>query len=457
MSAFINLESVASRLILRWFGPQKWPDIDKAPIMFVENELSWNDEFFDKRDELPIGCCPECRFGRRDSWRNLLKFLGAENEAPGQRIREIFSSHHKSETGLMSLIGVMLRHYEDLMFVMNWADQMLDVVVCRRIYSPAKKVGPEPDLKQMFETAWQELELQDAKVREHLDKVIANSMGQKDEMTELAYVLTAMIRRQNPDTTPTFNQDDIKAWFHALVRAMYDEQIKFHVVVSQVRKTKPVEIQAMIKGKAEPLNLFVLKSDEQLADRAARFRGAHLTLIRDSKGYTRICRNRNVHGLNLNIVLRMIRWLELPIDKKDVKWSSLDEFADYSDWEMSDMGNLLNRAPNKPSPIALDFLADIMQYAFHPGGIKCWCNQHNIWMSDTPPPMKEVKVEELRFVKDDLGKVMDSARADKDKAEKIPAPALEVKKIKKVTKAKKAKKIKKVKSAKPSSVKLEVA
>lgn len=381
MPARANLEQVTARAMLMFYGKESFPGIRKAEVIFTEGQLIGNDEKFDEEGEIPIGCCGDCRFGGKHPAMAVAKQLNLEGKRELAPLLKVLGEGFQgSESDLASLVKTFRRVHKPKTIV-EWATTAVDAIIVGEVYKPAEVSG-EVEAVDLFN------EIVKANPRYFSEEVVVGKIRQliqngreTTEPTELSSVVRAIFRRPGKNGQPHNTGKFVRGWAEQLFAAIYLEQREFQSQVSLVRGLQPVSVKATLKGEELALKLLHVRSDNDQAERAARYIGMDLVLVEKKSGHFQIfCNHRKYPSLSLRNVARMIEWLEIPVDQRPgVFLKDLGDFTRGGQeiWYAYE-GNLFNRPPAEASKISPAGLIELIRHGFCRSGIFAWCNDRNI-------------------------------------------------------------------------------
>ncbi len=391
-----HFDEMVGYYVFRNYGEALFPGAAKACVQYAAHEVLGTDAIYDRDAVVPIGR----GLGRFDdhelgdgveecSATLVAKYLGVQdNPELKSLLTETLRFDLKPEcpaTRLPELIKVGHRNGIDQSLVFSYTYNMIEAIVWAVKYGTGPVKG-EISLAKAYEMLVAENNSalsQDGRVRDRMKKLIGQSEAQNDSVTELAFAFKAMFRRgyAQADIMPT-----IRFWLHT----MELDQIAFMETVAEVKTQRPVVIRALIDGKETRLRLMVCEGDNPHFQKAARYLGNDIVLVRQIAGNVQIHTNKAKEiGISLVDAVRMIRMLEIPeVKRKDVDWKVLgciDEYPGVDRWfyfaKAEALFNGSLTVTKLPSRITTERLVDVLQHAFHPQGVATWCNSYRIRMN----------------------------------------------------------------------------
>ncbi len=386
-------DEVVAYFILSQYGEHAFPGASNMfPIRFVESDPIGGDEEYDKDGILPIGCGG----GRFDEHRAgierlkdecsatlVAKYLGVIDKPELKRLLKEtlhFDTHEGcAPTQLPEILKRAHRTTRDNYEVMDWALFPLAGMVRQEKYHYAKTKGEKSLIEVMNESVAQGLYTEEKRVLKYMTDIMRESEQAKDDsITELAHVLQSLYRNG-------YTEEQVSNWLVTPMDATEQDQSKFFEEVKRCAKQGFLKVQAKIRGKEGTLKLLVRESDSPHAQKAARYVGADLVLVRNSRKNIQIHANKKIRGLALTNAVCMIRWLELPRDKKNVPLKELGYFGEKSEsdhWYYFKKGEMFFNGTltkvTRPSRLKTEIISDVLLHAFHPDGIKNWCKRYKI-------------------------------------------------------------------------------
>ena len=389
-----HLDEVLGRLLIVMYGKERFVGAETATVFYVEGDVAGTDRTFDRDGDVPIGISdsrfnehrgPDERLDGECATTLIAKELGIE-KLPELELLIDSTLHYDSHpwcpsTHMSELVKAANRILpDDSAAVMQWATTGLEAVIVRKKYSTAPSRG-ELTLPSIFKSLKDKGEYTDPKALAYMEEQIAWTMDHSDHVAELSFAVASMCRRQ------AYTEEQVIQWVKFALDNMYADQLVFQEKLDAMKAIKPIKIQAQLhsRGKREverELDLFVCYDDSPQAQKAARVLGADLVLQVSPSGNMQIFCNNRIRGLSLANVVKMIRWLELPMEaKRRARWSELSMPGTYpgvEHWyffqkgQMLFNGSLTKVAP--PTKISLQAIVEILQHAFHEGGVDLWCS-----------------------------------------------------------------------------------
>ena len=389
-----HLDEIVAYYLLRTYAGLN------ACIRFVEQEIAGTEVDHDRNGILPIGCGIDCRFNEHRKGIERIKgecattlvakYLGI-SDLPElkQLIAEVLACDTRagcSPTQLAELVKVANRCFSaNQTGLINWTMSALQAIVTNEQYHFTASPN-EKSLVDLFKALDTGGHLSaDKRVREHMFRLIHESVRRSEGcITELAAIIKAMYRL--PRT-----ENDVINWLETPLIQISTDQTDFQEQVDLLRKQKMVQIEVLGPRGAGVIDCLVVQSDSQQAQRAARYVGAKVVLVRNSKGNAMISIDAKLEWLNLSNVTRMIRWLELPVDGKNVNWKSLGVPGKHDlvpNWYYFKKGEQLFNGSQtnaaKPTEINTLGLMEVLKCAFHPELVGLWCKKRNIDRCSSP-------------------------------------------------------------------------
>ncbi len=409
------LENIVARMLLMWYGFDKFIGVDKSPIMYTEGEALGDDALFDRDGLLPIGC-GHGRFGTLHPALSVAKELGIDNNPELLPLLDSLKDLNGSQLRLPVLFRAVRRKVNgDPKPCISVMSVFVDAIIsnCQFHLASCQK---EQSLMDVFQTLIKRKKFTDTIVIDYLRNQVTSSIDKIKNVGELSYVLKALFRRRNTESTqdvPLYKESDIMEWMEFVLTAVYSQQIDFCKARDEIRGIKPIMIPAYIGTKESRLRLIKIDSDNDQVAKAARSIGIDILLHREKKsGRRHISFNQNITGLSGQNLAKMIEWMELSKNEKGrVKWSDLGDFdksRGVTWWHVDNNGTIHNGTvyrPQQPSLIADSALVDAIKHAFDFEKLKYWCNNNSrrIQITSSPQPV------ENRTTQGVIAKAFDSA------------------------------------------------
>ena len=400
-----HLDEVVAVALLRLYGEALFPGISKAPVRYVEGTIAGTDEVWDKDQILPVGIgkgrFDEHRDGQKaDRLKNecsatlVAKYLGVENNRELTKLlAETLAGDHdasNTQTQLAELMKVSYRMLKtESRVVFRTVSIGVEAIINQQKYCYGPMEG-ERKLNDLWKTTWAEdLELvSHPKVVSRVSQTIGNSMrNEAGLVTEFSSVISALWR------FPYDVDSVVMEHFAFYIAGLKADAMAFQAALDELESMPVIDVRAQAHpgARQQILQLCVCRTEELLMHKAARSDGNDIILVRSSTGNFQIYTNkRSIAGRGFNIVnlVRMIRWLELPVEKKKAaNWEELGMAGDHPDVpnihyhkiaEAVYCGTLTH--PAKPSLISTEALIGAIKYAFDPFYVKKWCNDRGIIM-----------------------------------------------------------------------------
>ncbi|MDB5239288.1 MAG: hypothetical protein JWO00_623 [Candidatus Parcubacteria bacterium] len=386
-----HLDEITGYYILSKYGQGKFLGLSSAPIRFVEDDPVGTDEEFDKAGILPIGCGK----GRFDEHRKkterledecaatlIAKYLGVHNKPELKRLLSevlYFDTHSGcASTQLAEIVKAAHRTTKDTYEIVNWALLALGAIVEFEKNNYGPREGEKTLVEVMRTSVAQGLYTEDERVRQFMfNQMHSSEKSKADSVTELAFIVQALYRN-------AYTEDNVSDWLVTPLDQMVLDQLEFWKEVEKRKKSKPLEIQAKLEGEERKLLFLVCKSDSLHAQKAARYLGGQVVVVRNSKGNVQIYVDTTIQGLNLSEAARMIRWLELPKEKRGMmEWKTAGVSGEHpavKEWYYFKKGEMLFNGSSthvrKPTQLSLPVIINTLQHAFHPLGVEAWWRKH---------------------------------------------------------------------------------
>lgn len=405
-----NDEVVGGTIVRSYVAQEYFPGADKAVVSFVEKDIPGTDEMFDSAQKLPLGCGGDVRFNdhRGPDGRIagectatlVAKYLEIDGLPAYQRLLEetLWCDTHKvgSSTLLPSVLKAVNRHMpNNSLRVFEWGEDAIDAIIERERWGYAAVSG-EMSLTQIFAAYRRKVAKNcDASSLDRLEDAIGKSErnGTKSVL-ELSYIVGALARRCDPDThLPDRKPIDVMQWCQLAFESMYDEQTEFLKEKARLEIEKPhwFTIQAELAHRDRKLKLISFQSESRASLSVALSLGADVILIRDSVGHMRIHTRKGIYGMDLESAASMIRVLMSQAAKNPIthgNWTALGKGGEHDDapglYHDVQGVALLNKSESheaEPINIATQTLIEILLFAFHPDGVREWCNERAIYFT----------------------------------------------------------------------------
>lgn len=392
----LHLDEIVGIYLLRGYGEAFFPGISQCGIRFVESDLIGTDEQFDHEKKLPIGCggteTSHCRFNEHVSEYERLPGACATSliadyltivDMPClqrllQEVLRCDTERGSTSTMLAELVKTDHRRNDGLSSdVINWVFVAISAIISQETYHYAKVQG-EATLIQFF-NLW--LEKQNgiaAQIANRLGRLMSNSMDRMDErVTELSYIVAALSRNGTTN-------EQISEWLSFAFEAMLADQIAFAAELERVKKLTPISAKKDLgRSRETTLRIMVVSGSTMYSQKAARYLRNDLILCIDRSGNFQIHCNDAVTEMDLDNIVRMIRYLIMAKRGKSITarnmWNRLAQPGQYPDvkglyYFMRGKtvlnGSLTHTAP--VLPISKLELIEILRHAFYPTLRKKW-------------------------------------------------------------------------------------
>jgi hypothetical protein len=331
----------------------------------------------------------------------VAKYLGISTRPELKQLIEdvlYFDTHGGcSPTQMPELVKVMHRFdSKNEQRMMVWALTAINAIISQEKFHYAA-MASEKTLIDLFKSETEKgFFADDPRARQNMFNRIHDSMKRKDLCSaQLAHVVEALYRLP-------MDPKEIEGWMDLALNAMNADQLDFWEQVDLLKKKSSIEVRALLGSQECSLGLMVCSGDNQNLSKAARYLKNQLVLVRKPSGNVQIFTDTNIEGLNLANAARMIRFLELPKEKKGpADWRDLGcegRHADVGNWHYFKKGEMLFNGSNThklpPTEISNQALVEILKYAFHPRYLAKWCSQRGIRLNQQPNGVSKA-VEEL--------------------------------------------------------------
>ena len=389
----------------------RFPGINKARTVFSQDCPDTAPEVWAARGQLGIGTggdiCDEHRNGGssrisgecsmslmvKEIWGNTLK-----DEALKRIVREIlyFDENAGCPKGhLAEFTKVCHRCMPGAdQILLNWSISAITAVYHRLSLNHAAGQGEKP-FSVYAEEAFK------AKASVYTDaravKYVLNELRSVERMTEAdkAAGRTEMVFSLDFVYKSFLRVDAAGASENILFIAdkMYQDQVNFLAFLPEAQKSaRKFTVRALLPGRGESdLTMMMLNTDHPQAAKALGQLGAQIRVI-ISDGQPVILINKRINGLSITTLRGMIRWLELPENKKSkVSFDSLVKVngfhPDVPEWYANEFmianGTKTHKAKRKTGVMDAAIREAVMS-AFHPALIARWKGQRGL----LPQPQK---------------------------------------------------------------------
>ncbi len=317
---------------LRKFGEYHFPGIHSAKIIFLNKDPELSDKEYDAVKILPIGIgkgrFDEHKFSgpRKHSATSLIvRFIANKDKAALLLATEIHRCDIKSgvrDTQLAEIVKTVHRTKNNgSATILKWLLPTFDVLYeqLRFHYDIAdNEVGVTGFFDKIVESKWYEgvEERTLNSIRRRLQKseeITRNCRSSTSESTytEIDYIVRSM---QRVGKTP----DEIYNWLHFVISCMIDDRKQFVETLIALRN-KEVRF-----GAGDGLRACFIQGANPTSLRAANHKRYDVIALRNSIGQHQIFLGSDVKDKNLDVMISVIRWLELsPEDKKKVRFEDL--------------------------------------------------------------------------------------------------------------------------------------
>ncbi len=406
-----HLDEYLALYLLQLHGEQSFPGIGKAELGYYTSAMSGDDNLYDSRGILPLGCgrgrFDEHKTGCEDQTATSLvaSHLQVDAKPELQRLlQESFLCDKKrgaSRTQLAEQIKLWNRVHlgPSKSLILRFVRLALDAIVNQETHHPEQVPGEKSFPSMFTEMEVQDLFDDDPKIRRVLRKFVDESTQNKDKaVTELSHIVECLWRKHN-------DAEVVGEFVEFALSAMQTEQVEFQEQVTILRKLRPIHI-TYGDGCECTAPLVIVESESRLAQKAARYLGASIILVRNPKSHNcQIFSSADIDCLNLDNAVSMIRWLELPLDKKYcTPWHSLgvpEEHAHVPHWHYFKKGEMLFNGSEShdapPTSLTTTALVDVLRHAFCYPLLKKWCSERRIMIRTQTPARPTGWVAGLRY------------------------------------------------------------
>lgn len=400
---------------LKKFGEEYFPGVTHAGTVYTSDDSIGTDEVFDAKRILPIGIgggrfCEHRPGADRIPGECAATLVGKHiGTYDNHHIRPILDEVLYCDTNpgipvtsLPELIKMSHRHFQKSdELVCKVVDMIFDALYRVRAFSLLPNKSEEKVSDSFKKILASTHRYSNQKIVLYMHQVFSKSVKNTGFALELDHILRVFMRCNEPQKAEEF--------LRFAVDTMYSTQTRFHEALEVVDNECPVFNVCAKLGPVEyPLTVRFVNNrhDNPFIQKAARYRKTDIIAVRNSKDQVQIYGNNQIRDLNFRPLVAMLRWLELPNDKKnDVDWSSLEKGGKINNldiWYFMEKGPfILNGSESHPyvpaSRITTDVIMDVLRNAFHPLMVNKWKQKKGI----TVPALTETPVR--RFEGTPLG------------------------------------------------------
>lgn len=392
------------------WGIELFSGFREAPVRFVESDVSGTNEEFDRAGIVAIGVGGANKLrgdkdvSRFDEHRSngriqlhgrttcatelVAEYLGiADKPEVKQLIQEVRlcdTTDKATPSCFAELIKVAHRASPgNSLGILFWGLKAVEAIILRAKYSYAQG-EKEATLATVFGLASRtKLKKVEPRVREYIEKQLG--VGTKNSpltVTEPRFIIESLQRRGQP----LKGDEGVVGWLQYAVCAMKEDQEALQQDIKMLSNGKyHYRVQALLGHKDLDLKLIAVTSDSTRIAKAARCLHVDLVLVKNSQGHVYIGTKRK-GSLNIANVVRMIRWLALPLDKKNISWDGLNQSCNHPEvpgWYYQKEAEALFHGSFthacEATPIHISSLTEVMQFGFHPEGVKIWKARHGVF------------------------------------------------------------------------------
>lgn len=390
-----HFDEVVGVWLARTYGDSKYSGLNKAAVRFVEEDPLGGDQRFDREGLYCIGtgkgrCDDKGPDGKRKA-KKCSALLVAEDLGieKNPELVSLLEETLRCDTGK----GVRLTQLAETLklitlkfgvagqeFLLHHSLTVVGAIVaqCANRYTA---VTGEKGALDLFEGFVKKGKFIDPKIIGFMRKQLQEGATLTDSVTEIDFVFRAMQRNGS-------SIEDVTEFALFVLGNIYRVQehirdlshaIKPDSKTHRGQNSKEFVTVGLFDGQERPVRFIVVNSGDNFAHRATTYLRYDVHVIVQPSGNIQIFAN-SAKGIKLKVVVAMIRWLELPNDKKT---DFLDELMDggttegvphwyyFVDAEMLLNGSLTHTGV-RPTEIALQSIIDILRSAFHPREIGKW-------------------------------------------------------------------------------------
>jgi len=400
-----HLDEIMGRVVAMIYGKNIFLGIDKAPVIFLEGDLLGNNDLYDYRGDLPIGCGEGARFNEHLVMGGRIKDESSTSliaRALGLRdypvLKELVdevtyfdNNTGASQTMLGNLVKTAHAFYKDGSKVMDIFTLALHAIILCKQYSPAEASDEMTPSQLLANFLAKNPDKFPKDATDRVAKLFASSVYSK-RITELGNVIRCLYRAGR-----IWGQGNQRAedFFGFVLNILVSDYLAFNAEVEYIREgITPFGILTKTKRGERRYRSFAMWSNSPRSQKAARRAGAHIVLIGNSqKNYQIYTSNRLPPG-SLNYVLCMLRTLET--GEKNPNWTVMKSqgYAFDGDIWYGHNGSIYNGTLThrvRSSSLPMAAIKEVLQYGFHPEGITTWCKKHKI----TPRFSKPAEIVEI--------------------------------------------------------------
>jgi len=392
-----HFDELVAWLLLVWYGEKFFPGVGKAKLYFAGETTEGSDEMFDSQGILRIACG-----GRFDEHQNggsgrlpgkcsailVAEYLGIQDAPYLKRLlAETLECDERnvSATRFPQIMKAAYRAFpNDPHFILNRSQRVVAAIVKAEMCKFAPKAG-EPTLTSLFERVLKERaqHFTDERAIAHIKGLFAQSdRAGEDLVTELSFIVKAMYRKDDSDEA----MQDIYEWVLFVSQILYADQMTFRMARDFCRQN--AEEHSVVAPSGRSFRLGVIRTDMDCVLQAMLYLKYDLVVIQNDRGQVQICTSKTAksRGVSLVDVVRMWRWLEIPIEEKEkYSWESLgvagrhdgvDNIYYHRGTSQNPVENAYNGTtthPNvRPTVVALQAIIDLIKHAFIADGVRGW-------------------------------------------------------------------------------------
>ncbi len=385
--------------VIRKYGRESFPGIEVAPLKLVEDSPVLTESEADEKGFIMFGTGG----GRFDEHRkngrlkdssctklvvDYLKIADKATLALAKEIHWCDSNGRVSNTQLSELIKSAHRNMPaGTELVLKWLDQAFDVLHEQLSMNFSQGKG-EFSALDYFVALTNAGRYANKEIQSHVSNLFIKSAKNSHApnidrtfLTEIDFVVRAMQRVGK-------ESGFIYQWLQFAIERLWADQVLFNKALNEVsekRNRHPV----WAKSPTHQGNLWftMVRTDNAMALRASNFLRQQITVIRNGKGQVQIFLDQKT-GLNLDIVMGMIRFIETPVERRSLlNWHEIcttpGNHPSAPNWNYNrEVGQIFNGSSTHPgvppTPLMSKMIVAIIKSAFHPDLIARWKKNYGV-------------------------------------------------------------------------------
>lgn len=393
--------------IARRYGEARLPGIKTAKVAFVLDGPFLSQAEYDEKGMATFGCggsrydehCTTGRLPDSSCTKLVLEDLEVTDRAAlmlGKEIDWCDRNRFVSPTQFAALVKSYHRHETGKTSEMfEWASKAFDAIIHRLNLPFVTDEKAELGIVQYFDgllsAGWfKDNKLEAKKVRKLLERSAVNTArmnADRTYYTEADYIVRAM-QRAGVDHKAVYD------WVTKMAVPLIKDQELITAAVGLIAQKRNRFTAPAKNHPTGNVRICVLQTENQMAlYTAMHIAHQEVVVLRNKVGQVKIFLDQST-GLNLDLVMGMIRWMETPVDKRDkLNFNELCRTPGSMEcaphfYYNREAGQILNGSNSHqgvlPTALALKAIEIILFHGFHPSLTGKWMRDNGVLKKSQP-------------------------------------------------------------------------